>query len=95
MNTNWNITEEQQHQWDTIRSVLIERLQLQQAEESGWVTAPDYHNAQCDYCSSKAIYDAQTINGFWAFVCDAHFAEHTHQRLGLGFGQRLIPIESN
>lgn len=95
MNKNHDITEEQQQQWDTMRAVLVERLRLEHAEESEWVTALDHHNAQCDYCTSKAIYDAQTINGFWAFVCDTHFSQHTHKRLGLGFGQRLIPIDNN
>ncbi len=76
----------------------LEELQTIMRGEQGLsadgTTAPDYHNATCDYCKTKAIYDAQTISGFWAFVCDAHFAQHTHQRLGWGFGQRLIPMSN-
>lgn len=61
-------------------------------ENNNWVTAPDYHNALCDYCGTKAQYDAATKTGRWAFLCDNHFATETNQRLGLGLGQRLIPI---
>lgn len=74
----------------------LDQLQAEMRKEAGidhdGVTAPDYHNATCDYCKAKAIYDAATIDGIWAFMCDAHFAQHTHKRLGLGFGQRLIPM---
>ena len=57
-----------------------------------YVTAPDYHNATCDYCNAKAIYDAATSRGPWAFMCDAHFSTESAGRLGLGFGQRLVPL---
>jgi hypothetical protein len=56
------------------------------------VTAPDYHNSWCDYCTSKAVYDAQTNRGYWAFVCEQHFQSETSMRLGLGLGQRLVPM---
>jgi len=61
-------------------------------EDQNWVTAPDYHNSNCDYCNAKAIYDAATTQGPWAFMCDEHFAQHSTGRLGLGYGQRLVPV---
>jgi len=73
----------------------LDELQQMMREEQGLsadgTTAPDY-GYSCDYCKEKAHYDAQTISGLWAFMCDQHFAEHTHKRLGWGFGQRLVPI---
>jgi hypothetical protein len=57
-----------------------------------WTTAPDYSGASCDYCGAKAIYDAKTENGCWVFACEDHFRFKTLGRLGLGFGQRLVPL---
>ncbi len=57
-----------------------------------WTVAPDYHNSWCDYCTEKAVYDARTHRGYFAFVCDIHFYEKTEGHLGLGKGQRLIPL---
>lgn len=57
-----------------------------------WTTAPDYHDATCDYCTNKAGYDAATLEGPWAFVCETHFWTKTSGKLGLGYGQRLIPM---
>jgi len=38
----------------------------------------------------KAIYDAKTQMGPWAFLCEQHF-EALGIGLGLGFGQKLKP----
>ena len=49
---------------------------------------------KCDFCKDDkvdkyALYDGKTINGMWAFMCDAHFALYG-TGLGMGRGQRLI-----
>ena len=73
----------------------LEEMQRIMREEAGLsadgTTAPDY-GYLCDYCRAKATYDAQTVSGLWAFMYDTHFAQHTHKRIGWGFGQRLVPI---
>lgn len=46
---------------------------------------------QCDFCHSKARYDAKTINGTWAYMCFFHWKEYAaSKKLGLGIGQNLI-----
>lgn len=62
-------------------------------EHNHWTTAPDYHDAKCDFCGEKAAYDAATKYGPWAFVCEAHFATETNGTLGLGKGQRLVAMQ--
>jgi len=47
----------------------------------------------CDFCTDekkavKAIYDAKTRMGFWAYLCEKHFQQFG-VGLGLGKGQRL------
>lgn len=44
----------------------------------------------CDFCSNEADYDARTIYGRWAYVCRTHFVQHTHMKVGTGWGQRLV-----
>jgi hypothetical protein len=51
----------------------------------------------CDVCTyelgkpdEQAQYDARTLDGRWANVCEAHFRSHTPGRLGTGQAQRLI-----
>lgn len=39
---------------------------------------------------APAAYDAKTIFGPWAYLCEAHFREYGPERLGVGAGQRLI-----
>lgn len=53
----------------------------------------------CDVCrygtepkESKAVADARTANGQWAFVCIEHFIGHGC-RLGTGYGQVLVAEE--
>ncbi len=41
-------------------------------------------------CSRLARYDARTKTGLWAELCDSHWRSLTHQRLGVGWGQRLV-----
>lgn len=43
----------------------------------------------CDICSAEAKYDARTIYGPWANVCELCFTMYTHGKLGTGFGQLL------
>lgn len=28
---------------------------------------------KCDFCGKPAVYDAKTIHGPWAYVCQTHF----------------------
>lgn len=48
----------------------------------------------CSFCEHVDIirpakYDAKTINGPWAFMCEIHFLSETFGELGLGRGQIL------
>jgi hypothetical protein len=44
----------------------------------------------CDICKDhEAKYDARTIWGPWAFVCDNCFEQHTHNKVELGFATKL------
>ena len=53
----------------------------------------------CDFCDAKAAYDARLMgvsggpSGSWANVCEYHFDRYTTQRLGTGYGQRLVLAE--
>lgn len=49
----------------------------------------------CDFCPSQAKYDARTKKGPWAYMCAEHFAAHSLDRLGLGWGQELILVPSD
>ena len=50
---------------------------------------------KCDICERElgvqttAFYDARTKNGYWAYLCEDHFASEGIG-LGLGKGQRLV-----
>jgi len=47
----------------------------------------------CDICRGAtvpAVYDGRTVHGPWAYMCEAHWAEHGVGRLGTGYGQRLV-----
>ena len=44
---------------------------------------------KCDICSAPAKYDAKTIYGSWANVCDLCFVMYTSGELGTGKGQLL------
>lgn len=47
-------------------------------------------NAKCDFCDATATWDAKTIYGPWAYLCDAHF-----EKLGSklpGQAVRLEPV---
>jgi hypothetical protein len=45
---------------------------------------------RCDVCGDLARYDARTVQGQWANLCQAHFVALTLGRLGTGYGQRLV-----
>ncbi len=46
---------------------------------------------KCDFrCGEDAAYDAKTVHGPWAYLCEEHFQSETPGRLGTGIGQRLI-----
>lgn len=44
---------------------------------------------QCDFCAKQAEYDAKTVMGPWANLCEQHYGQYGYG-LGLGKGQRLI-----
>ena len=54
----------------------------------------------CDMCvyvervprekANRALYDAKTVAGPWANMCQEHMTEHGPGRLGVGYGQRLV-----
>lgn len=51
----------------------------------------------CDLCKvagdrvATAAYDAKTIHGPWAFMCEPHYLAHrAYPELGTGKGQRLV-----
>jgi hypothetical protein len=56
----------------------------------------------CNFCeidsntiiSLPAIVDARCRHGGWAYMCTAHWGEHTDGQLGTGHGQRLILRDS-
>lgn len=47
---------------------------------------------KCDFCDDDAAYDARTIHGPWAFVCQHHFDLYGPGELGVGIGQRLVLV---
>lgn len=52
----------------------------------------------CDFTHDPATprvpaeYDAKTVMGPWAYMCQAHFDKYGPGRLGTGYGQRLIQV---
>ncbi len=44
---------------------------------------------KCDVCGKPAMYDAKTIHGPWAYLCQNCFKE-VGVGLGLGKGQKII-----
>jgi hypothetical protein len=45
---------------------------------------------QCDFnCGETARYDAATVMGPWAYMCQSCFELNGTGKLGLGLGQRL------
>ncbi len=52
---------------------------------------------KCDFCQdgSDAKYDARTVFGAWANMCEKHFFDYGSGRLGTGYGQELILKEHN
>ena len=48
---------------------------------------------QCDVqgCMKTAVYDAKTVKGPWAYLCERHYRLlRLHPKLGAGKGQRLV-----
>lgn len=43
----------------------------------------------CDVCGEAAVYDARTIHGPWAMLCEVDYQE-LGIGLGIGRGQRLV-----
>jgi hypothetical protein len=60
-----------------------------------WTVAEMATLPKCDFCADVAKYDAASKSGSWAYFCEEHFVIHTHQKLGLGLGQKLVLIEGN
>ena len=45
----------------------------------------------CDVCkTAPAKYDAKTVFGPWANVCELCFVMYTSGKLGTGYGQLLV-----
>jgi len=44
----------------------------------------------CNFCTNLAGYDARTVFGSWAYLCEEHFYPLSEGRLGTGWGQKLI-----
>jgi len=44
----------------------------------------------CDFCALDAKYDSQTHLGPWAYLCQEHWHAYGVQKLGTGFGQKLV-----
>ena len=44
---------------------------------------------KCNLCSNQAGYDARTVNGFWAYLCETCYAKYGIG-LGLGRGQKIV-----
>ncbi len=63
---------------------------LPRPKDGTWVFVMEF--PACDFCSEAAHYDARTIRGQWANMCDLHWHVNTHMQLGTGFGQELILI---
>lgn len=48
--------------------------------------------SNCDICKAEeAKYDARTIWGPWAYVCEGCFQQYTVKKIGLGFATKLTP----
>lgn len=47
----------------------------------------------CDVCKEQATYDAKTVFGAWANLCQTCFNSFGI-KLGLGYGQRLVVREN-
>ena len=47
---------------------------------------------RCDFCGAPATWDAPTLLGPWANMCDEHEAQYhvAPGQTGVGIGQRLI-----
>lgn len=46
----------------------------------------------CDMCLVyEAVYDGKTVAGPWAYMCEPCWLAFGVGRLGIGFGQKLIP----
>ena len=46
---------------------------------------------ECDFCGNQAEYDAKTIYGPWATMCEACWTRKAQSKLlGMGKGQRLV-----
>lgn len=44
----------------------------------------------CNFCTNLSGYDARTVFGPWANLCEEHFLTMSEGRLGTGYGQKLI-----
>jgi hypothetical protein len=57
-----------------------------------------YHKPECDFCAQNgdavpADYDAKTVFGPWAYMCEDHWKANAAPELGTGIGQRLVHRE--
>ena len=47
---------------------------------------------KCDICKDcESKYDARTIWGPWAYVCENCFEQYTHKKVATGFATELTP----
>lgn len=53
----------------------------------------------CDLCAEEGVtkpahFDAKTVMGPWAYLCDDHWLSHSVGALGTGLGQELMLVAS-
>lgn len=44
----------------------------------------------CNFCGIPAQYDAALVAGAWAYLCTEHWFAYGVQKLGTGYGQKLL-----
>lgn len=40
-------------------------------------------NQKCDFCGERAVFDAKTSQGSWAYMCSAHYQIYAVKVKGL------------
>lgn len=56
-------------------------------------TMPDCNICTKEGMKTEAKYDAKSLYGWWAYFCQDHWERYTPQKLGTGYGQRLVKVD--
>ncbi len=65
-----------------------------EGEPKNWTVAEVMSLPPCNFCDGVASYDAKMkASEMWAYFCEEHFVSHSHQKLGVGLGQKLILVK--